>query len=256
MEKPKISALLITFNEEVHIDAVIKNISFADEILVIDSFSTDQTINKLIEYKQVKVVQRAFKNFSDQRNFAIQQASHPWILFIDADERITKELKNEILKTLNIPTNVVAYKFKRKFVFKNKIIRFSGLQTDYIFRLFKKGSAKYKQNKTVHEELEVTGISKTLTNNMLHYSFTDYLSYKKKTEHYGQLKAQELFNEGKKPNLFDFYIKPAYKFIYNYVFRLGFLDGKAGYTICKLNAYGVYYRFKELKRLSPDLPKL
>lgn len=255
MENSKISGLIITYNEEKHIDAVLKNIDFVDEIIVIDSFSTDDTLSKLKENKQVKVIQREFKNFSDQRNFAIEQATHPWILFIDADERITDELRFEILKTINNKTDFVAFKFPRKFVFQDKIIKFSGLQTDFIYRLFKKGYAQYKLDKKVHEQLEVNGAVKTLSNGMLHYSFNDYSSYKKKTEHYAKLKAEELFDKGKKPYLVDLYIKPAYKFLYNYIIRLGFLDGKAGYIICVLNAYGVKYRFNELKKLITSSPK-
>lgn len=251
----KISGLIITYNEEQHIAAVIENISFVDEIIVIDSFSSDDTLSKLKNHENVKVIQRDFKNFSDQRNFAIQQATHKWILFIDADERITPELQMEILENINNPLDFVAFKFSRKFVFKDKIIRFSGLQTDYIYRLFKKGSSHYKEDRTVHEELEVNGKSKTLSNIMLHYSFSDYESYKQKTEHYAILKAKELLKQGKKPTIFDFHIKPAYKFLYNYIIRLGFLDGKAGYTICKLNGYGVKYRFKELEKLISASPK-
>ena len=255
LENSKISGLIITYNEEKHIDNVIENISFVDEIIVVDSFSTDHTPAKLKKHDRVKVIQRAFKNFSDQRNFAIQQAQYPWILFIDADERISKELRSEILETVNNPLGFVAFKFPRKFVFKDKIIRFSGLQTDFIYRLFKKGSSHYKKDRTVHEELKVNGKSKTLSNIMLHYSFSNYESYKQKTEHYAILKAQELFEQGEKPTIFDFHIKPAYKFLYNYIIRLGFLDGKAGYTICNLNAYGVKYRFKELEKLISGSPK-
>lgn len=249
MENSKISGLIITFNEEKHIDDVIKNIAFVNEIIVIDSFSTDQTLNKLQAHNNVKVIQRKFKNFSDQRNFAIEHANYPWILFIDADERITSELKTEIIEKVKNPKTIIAYKFPRKFVFQNKMLKYSGLQTDYIFRLFKNGFAHYKQNRTVHEQLEIKGTTETLSNFMLHYSFSDYTSYKKKTEHYAKLKAKELFTKGKKPSMIDFYMKPAYKFLYNYVLRFGFLDGKAGYIICSLNAYGVKFRFKELKKL-------
>ena len=248
-EKNKISGLIITRNEEKHIDEVLDNVSFVDEIIVIDSYSTDQTIPKLQKHKHVKIIQREFKDFADQRNFAIDQASHPWILFIDADERIPIKLKEELITNINSESNIVAYKFPRDFIFQNKVMRYSGLQTDFIYRLFKKGHAKYRKDKPVHEILEVNGQSKTLVNAMLHYSFSDYTSYKNKIEQYAKLNAQELFLKGKKSTFFGFYIKPAYKFLYNYIIRFGFLDGKAGYTICTLNAYGVKYRFNELKRL-------
>ena len=252
---PKISALIITYNEIAHIDELIEHLNFIDEIIVIDSFSTDGTYEKLTTYNHVKTIQRKFLNFADQRNFAIKQATKDWIFFIDADERITQKLKGDILEAIKNKTNTVAYKFPRKFVFQNKTMRFSGLQTDKVYRLFKNGSASYFQDKIVHELLDVKGKSDVLKHIMLHYSFSSVEHYRKKTEHYASLKALELLKKGKKPNGFHFYIRPAYKFITNYILRLGFLDGKAGYVICKLNAYGVWYRYQELKRLTA-LPKL
>lgn len=247
---PKISGLLITYNEANHINQVIKNIDFVDEIIVVDSFSTDGTFEMLKALKHVKVIQREFKNFADQRNFAIKQATKDWILFIDADERITKKLQKELQDAIGIPSNTVAYMFKRKYFFKQKRIRFCGFQTDTTYRLFKKGFFKYNEAKIVHEMPIVNGKSKILKNDMLHYCFDSSAHYKSKMEHYSSLKALELFKKGKKPNAFHFYIRPLYKFIVNYIFRLGFLDGPQGFKICYLSAYGVYYRYKELKNLT------
>ncbi|MEY8847717.1 glycosyltransferase family 2 protein [Psychroserpens sp. XS_ASV72] len=252
---PTISALLITYNEIDHIEAVIETISFADEIIVVDSHSTDGTFEKLSEIPQVKVFLRKFKNFPEQRNFAISQATCDWILFVDADERLTPNLQKEILDTLKSKPTADAFKIRRQFVFNDKIMRFSGLQTDKVLRLFRNGVAQYDKDRLVHELLDYKGEYKLLKHPMMHYSFSDYESYKKKTEHYGYLKAHELLLKGKRPNWFHFVIKPAYKFITNYVFRLGFLDGKEGYTICSLNAYGVFYRYKALQKLLASTPK-
>ncbi|MEL0652389.1 glycosyltransferase family 2 protein [Algibacter sp. TI.3.09] len=245
-----ISALMIVFNESKHIEDAISNIDFADEIIVIDSFSTDGTFEKLQKLKHVKVIQREFKNFADQRNFAISQATKDWILFIDADERITEKLKQEIQSEITIPSNIIAYMFKRKYFFKQKRIRFCGFQTDTTYRLFKKGFFKYDETKIVHEMPIIDGKSKILKNDMLHYCFDSAAHYKSKMEHYASLKALELFKKGKKPSVFHFYIRPLYKFLVNYIFRLGFLDGIEGFQICYLSAYGVYYRYKELDKLT------
>ena len=253
--KSNISALMITFNEIHHIEDVIKNLDFADEIIVVDSHSTDSTFEKLSSMDNVKVVLREFKNFADQRNYAIEQANYEWVFFIDADERLTTESQKEIVDSVKHNNGIEAFKIPRKFMFNDKVLRFSGLQTDQVFRLFKKGVTKYREDKLVHELLDFTGEFKVLKHDMLHYSFSDYDSYKRKTEHYGLLKAQELFKKGKRPNWFHFYIKPAYKFLANYIFRLGFLDGKEGYTICTLNAYGVFYRYKALNELLRTSPK-
>lgn len=245
----KISALLIVYNEAKHINEVINNISFADEIIVVDSFSTDDTLAELAQFKHVKTIQRKFENFADQRNFALQQANHPWVLFIDADERIPDALKSEILATVNNPQDAVAFMFKRLYFFNKKRIHFSGFQTDTTFRLFKKDHVTYIEDKLVHEMPRIGGQSKILKNNMLHYCFDSAAHYKAKMEHYASLKALELYKNGKRPTRFHFIFRPTYKFINNYFLRLGFLDGKPGFQICYLSAYGVYYRYKELERL-------
>jgi glycosyltransferase involved in cell wall biosynthesis len=249
-KQTKISALLITYNEEKHIVSAIKNIEFADEIIVVDGKSTDATVQLLEQFPKVKVISRAFKNFADQRNFAINQAKHHWILFIDADERIPKPLKHELLEAINIKNDVVAYLFKRRFFFNKKVIRYSGLQSDTTYRLFKKGSAKYDTSKLVHEQLIVNGKSRVLNNYMLHYCYTSNTDYKRKMEHYATLKAEELHTKGKQATPAHFIFRPVYKYITNYIFRLGFLDGKEGFSICYLSAYGVWYRYKMLKMLN------
>ena len=246
---------MITYNEVNHINAVIENLRFADEIIVVDSFSTDGTLEKLEKMESVKVIQHTFKNFAEQRNFAIKQASGNWLFFMDADERLTSKSQEEILNVTQSNTEIKAFKIKRNFMFNNKKMRFSGLQTDQVLRLFKKEVAKYREDKLVHELLDYNGKYGILKHKMLHYSFSDYKSYKKKTEHYGRLKAEELYKNGKRPNWFHFYMKPAYKFVSNYILRLGFLDGKEGYTICYLNGYGVYYRYQVLKSLFTIPPK-
>ena len=253
--KSKISALLITYNEVHHINDVIKNIDFTDEIIVVDSFSNDGTLEILEKMPHVKVIKREFKNFADQRNFAIEQANYEWILFIDADERITPKLKNEILNTVNSHTSIAGFMFKRKLFFNNKVIRYSGFQSDTTYRLFKNGHVKYQEDKIVHELPIIKGESAILNHKMLHYSISNSEDYKNKMIHYAKLKALELFNKDKRAFAFHFIVRPAYKFITNYFFRLGFLDGKEGFQLCYLSAYGVYFRYCELKRLAKSLPK-
>lgn len=254
-EKSKISALLITFNEINHIEKAVDNIIFADEIVVIDSFSTDGTLEFLKKKSGIKLITREFTNFADQRNFAIKQARYQWILFIDADERIPKALKKEILKVIENQNDISGFMIKRQHYFKNKPIKFSGYQTDSTYRLFRNGDVTYDQKRTVHEVPIISGKNAFLKNKMLHYSFTSYDALKSKMEHYGKLKALELFRKNKKANPLHYTIKIIYKFLYNYIIRMGFLDGKEGFTICYLNAYGVYYRYLELKQLSNNSKK-
>ncbi len=245
----KISGLVITFNEVNNIEEIIQNLDFVDELIIVDSYSTDGTIELIKKYSKVKLVLNKFDNFSSQRNLAIENASNPWILFLDADERICDNLKNEILETIKKPETYNSYYFFRKFMFQNTHLKFSGWQTDKNIRLFKKGTAEYISDKLVHEKLNVTGDIGALKHKLIHYSYTNFHTYKRKMVYYGTLKAQELYRKGIKPNAFHFYIKPAYKFLHSYLIRLGILDGKKGIIISYLNALSIYVRYPELKKL-------
>jgi glycosyltransferase involved in cell wall biosynthesis len=244
-----LSALLITYNEESNIKSAIENLAFANEIIIVDSYSTDASVKIASSFKNVKIIQNVFKNYADQRNFAIGLATYPWILFIDADERISPALEEEIKSVVKNDHSVNAYELYRIFLFKKQPLRFSGWQTDKIFRLFRKENSYYDPKKIVHEKLIVDGKTGVLKNKLSHYSYTDYWSYKHKMKQYGKMKAYEELNKGTKPNIFHFYIRPAYQFLYQYIIRLGILDGKKGMIICYLNAYSVYERFQELKKL-------
>lgn len=249
-EKEKLSAVMITYNEIEHIDAVLENLKFADEIVVVDSFSTDGTVDRIKQHKNVKLIQRPFKDFTDQKSYALSLATHDWVLFMDADERVTNELKHEIIDTINDEEHTAnAYYFYRTFMFKNKVLNFSGWQTDKNYRLFRKSKAKFSQDRIVHETLVVNGESDNLRSKLIHYSYKNYDDYRGKMVKYGKMKALEESGKSYMPNAYHFVIRPFYKFLHHYIFRLGILDGKKGLIICYLNAVGVYSRYKELKRL-------
>jgi ADP-heptose:LPS heptosyltransferase len=249
VKKPLLTALIITYNEEHNIKDVLRNLDFADEIIVIDSFSTDKTVEIARSFQNVQVVQHLFENYALQRNFAISLATNPWILFLDADERLTSKLKKEISQIIQQKDSFPAYYMYRSFMFKNSRLRFSSWQTDKIIRLFQNDKAYYSEQKIVHEKLNVTGNIGKLKNKLTHYSYNDYSSYKQKMVHYGKLKAKEASSKGTHPTVFHFYIRPIYQFMYQYFIRLGILDGKKGVIICYLNALSVYVRFQELKKI-------
>lgn len=244
-----LSALIITYNEEKHIKEVLQDIDFADEIIVIDSYSTDNTVEIVNTFPKAKLIQNKFIDYSSQRNFAIECAENPWILFIDADERFTDELKEEVIETIQLPKAFSAYLFYRTFIFEDQKLNFSGWQTDKIFRLFQKDKAKYVTERLVHEKLKVNGKIGKLKHKLIHFSYTDYESYKSKMVSYGKLKAIEEYSKGIRPNFYHFYLHPAYKFLYQFIIRLGFLDGKKGVIICYLNALSVSERYRELKKM-------
>lgn len=245
----KVSVLVITLNEEANMQALLVDLDFADEVIIVDSYSIDKTKSIAQSFSNVRFIENKFENYSSQRNFAISQAKNDWILFLDADERLTPALKEEIIETLRTNETCSAFLFYRKFMFENTVLHFSGWQTDKIFRLFNKNFAKYKPEKLVHEKLEVIGKIGTFKNKLIHYSYNDYKSYKIKMVSYGKFKAQEKYIKKVNPVFLLPVFHPAYNFLYNYFVRLGFLDGKKGMTICYLNAYSVFVRYKELKLL-------
>ncbi len=247
-QKKKISAIILTYNEEKNIKEALEQVIWADEILIIDSHSTDKTIEIAQGMQKVKIIKRKFDNFSSQKNFAIQQAANDWIISIDADERFSTDLKNEINKILEKGPENEAYWVRRKNFIKNKEIKFSGWQNDKVIRLFNKKFCKYN-GKPVHEEIECRKKIGYLQNPIYHYTYEDENSFKEKIFFYSKIKAQLLYEKQLKPNFFHFTIKPAYRFLYHYVYKLGFLDGKSGFIISKINAEGIYMRYKYLKQM-------
>ncbi len=232
-----------------YIEKCIESVSFADEILVVDSYSTDGTFEYLQNHPKVRVLQNPFENFTAQKSFTLKHASNDWILFVDADEIVTDALQKEITQTINNPNACEAYWFYRRFMFQNEPLHFSGWQTDKNHRLFRKSKAKFTDRKIVHETLEVNGNSCVLKEKLVHYCYKNYEDYKGKMLKYGQLKAKEAFYKEKHFNYFLMVFKPLWKFFNHYVLRLGFLDGKKGVIVSYLNALGVLERFRELKRL-------
>jgi glycosyltransferase involved in cell wall biosynthesis len=250
IEKQKLTVLIITLNEEFYIKSLLEDLDFADEIIVVDSFSSDKTVAIVNSFENVKLIQNPFQNYTLQRNFALDQASNNWVLFIDADEKLTPNLKSEIIATINTSNPASAYLIYRIFMFKNLKLRFSGWQTDKIFRLFDKTKCRYTDERLVHEKLKVNGEIAILKNKLIHYSYTNYSDYKTKMNHYGVLKAQEKVKKGEKASVFMKLFHPLYTFLYQFLIRLGILDGTKGIIICYLNAYSVYVRYKELKKLT------
>ena len=244
---PKISGLIITYNEEKNIKEVLECFDFCDEIIVVDSFSTDNTVPIAQSFSKVKVVQNKFEDFAKQRNLALQYAVNDWVLFLDADERITPNLKAEIINTLNAPNPKDAYYFKRLFFFAGKPIRFSGTQGDKNFRLFRKSKCYYVPERKVHETLSVKGTIGVLKHKLLHYSLNDYHSYCKKIVLYGRLRGEEMYLNGKRYNALKMYAKMAFQFFKIYILRGGILDGKEGFLLSKVRAMSVYENFTSLK---------
>lgn len=240
----KITALAITYNEEAHVKRYVENLSFADEIIFVDSYSSDNTV-ALAESLGVKVYQNEFQDFSSQRNFAITKASNDWVLFFDLDEVINFDLRKEIVQRINETTNnKVAFLIKRHYYFMGKIIKFGGWQSDKAIRVFNKNFCHYQG--LVHESVVTTGSVGELKNALDHFSYKSFDNYNDKLNLYSKLQAEHLYEKGIKPSFYHFFIRPSYRFLWQYFFRLGILDGKEGFILAYIHSFSVFKRYLQL----------
>lgn len=240
----KITALAITYNESVHISTYIEQLSFADEIIIVDSFSTDNTVSLARKY-DVTLIQRKFDDFSKQKNFAIDQAKNDWIVFFDLDEQVPEVLANEIVQTVNSGNPEKAYHVKRDFHFMGKRMKYSGFQTDISVRLFNKNYCRYN-GKPVHETIETTEKIGQFKHAVAHQTYKNFDNYNQKLSHYSRLQAEALYKKNVRPNAYHFIFRPFYRFLHQYFFRFGFLDGKEGFILCYVHAFSVFKRYLQL----------
>lgn len=242
----KITAIIPTFNEESNIQRALDSVNFADEIIVIDSFSTDKTVDIVRESKAI-LLQRTFDDFSNQKNFAIGKSANEWVFLLDADEIVPEDLKEEILKTINSKTNFNAFYIYRIFFFKNKKLNFSGWRRDKVIRLFRKDSCKYIGK--VHEKISTNGKIGFLKERINHYSYRNYNQYKNKLKNYAKLQAQELLEKGLFVTPYHLFLKPFVRFFIQFIIQFGFLDGIKGFVISWVHAFGVWRRYVEVLNL-------
>jgi glycosyltransferase involved in cell wall biosynthesis len=243
----KLTAIIPVKNEEHHIEGVLQSVAFADEIMVVDSFSTDKTLELAKKFTDF-ILQREYDYPAAQKNWAIPQASHEWVLLMDADERITPELQAEICGLLGRDIQESAFWIYRRNHFMGKPIRFSGWQHDRVIRLIKKEACRYN-DKLVHEEIVTRGKVGRLKNPMLHFTYTDLKTYLAKMDRYTTWSALEKSKKTQKVTLFHLALKPGYRFFAHYFLRLGILDGKEGFIISALSAQSVFLRYLKIFRL-------
>lgn len=227
----KISVIIITKNEAQNIGDCLESVKWADEIIVVDSGSEDETIAIAKRYTD-KVLINEWKGFAQQKSFAMNQAVNEWILSIDADERITDKLKEEILNSeLN---HFDAYRIKRENYFLGKLIRGCGWGNDYQLRLFRKSRTKLT-DRLVHEGFVVEGKIGQLKNSMLHFSYRNFSDAITKINHYSTLEAIEKQNR-KKVNTFTIIVTPVIAFLQHFFLRKGFIDGIYGLFVSIMHA--------------------
>ncbi len=240
--RARISAIVTTFNEEAHIAGCIESLLWCDEILVVDSFSTDRTPEICRGYDKVRFFQRTYFGSASQKNWAMDQVTNDWILIFDADERCTPKLQQEIVELLASSPRHEAYTIRRRVYFLDRLIRFSGWQHDQVVRLVKTGSARYP-NRRVHADMITRGPAPLLRSPMEHYMTDSLDEYVRRIEKYSFWGAAQNWKEGKRSGPVQVFGRSIWRFFRTYIFQLGILDGMHGLVFCMLQSYGTYLKW-------------
>lgn len=245
-----LSAVIITFNEERNIARCLRSLQgIADDIVVVDSFSKDRT-EEICKEMSVRFVQHAFEGHIEQKNWAITQAKYPHVLSLDADEALDETLKKSIQE---IKTNWTCegYEMNRLTNYCGKFIHHSGWYPDRKLRLW--DSRKGQWNGTnPHDKFELNNKSSPigrLKGNILHYSFYTIDEHYKQVRYFTDIMSKALFQQGKRTTAVRVYLSPVIKFIHSYFFQFGFLDGKEGFSVCRISAYSSYLKYAKLLAL-------
>lgn len=241
----KISAVIIAYNEEKNIADAINSVAWADEILVVDSESTDNT-RKISETRGAKVLIKKWQGFSKQKQFAVDNAAHDWIFSLDADERVSDELKTEILQLKNAAENQLAdgYKIPRLSFYMNCPIRHCGWYPDWQLRFFNRRKGKWK-NVLVHESIQMQKNARVekLKSDILHYSIENASHHHKIIgTRYAPLAARQMYEGGKRTSAFKIVAAGSTTFLQTYILKGGFLDGLAGFTISRFAAHHAFLK--------------
>lgn len=250
MARVAVSAIIHTLNEIEHVEDVLRSLDWADEIYLVDSFSTDGTVERVREaFPRVRLEQREYLGAAATKNYAIDRAAHDWIFVIDADERVTPELRAEIVRTLEGPLDRWAYSVGRRNFMLGKEVRFSGLQRDRVTRLFHRGHARYP-NKRVHADLLVDGPAAHLQHKMLHYYIRSFDHMIAKMTRYANWASAQMFIDGKSTGLWGIFSHTTGKFLRDYFLNLGFLDGTRGLISVGMHVYYTFWKYAKLWELT------
>ncbi|MDH3745073.1 MAG: glycosyltransferase family 2 protein [Acidobacteriota bacterium] len=239
-----LSVIITTFNEEANIADCLESVLWADEILVVDSFSTDRTLELARPYP-IKILQREYFGSAAQKNWSLDQVRNEWVLILDADERVTPELAAEIEQILVGDPGFHGFYIRRENVMLGRVIRHSGWSTDKVIRLFDRAKGRYP-NRRVHADLEIEGVVPTLKNPLTHYTYRNFGQYFQKLLNYAEWGAAQGFREGRKAGLIEVGLRPLWRFFRTYVLQLGFLDGLHGIAVCGLQATGTFLKYMRM----------
>lgn len=239
-----ISVVVTTFNEEVNIVDCLKSVLWADEILLVDSLSTDKTI-ELAEQFPVKILARQYFGSAAQKNWSLDRVSNDWVLILDADERVPEKLAREILTILADGPQANGYYIRRENIVLGKKIRHSGWSTDKVIRLFHRAHGRYP-NRRVHADVDIQGPLPVLKSPLVHYTLRSLKQYFEKFLNYAEWGAAQGYREGRKAGYLEIGGRTLWRFVRTYIIQRGFLDGIHGLVVCGLQAFGVFLKYAQL----------
>jgi glycosyltransferase involved in cell wall biosynthesis len=248
MSAPKLSATIITWNEEKNIRDCLESIRWMDEIIVVDAFSSDATVARCREYTDT-VLQREWPGHVQQKQFALEQATGDWILSLDADERLSPEAAEEIKACiLGKPPAVDGFIFPRQSFYLGQWIKHGGWYPDRKLRLVRRGRARWT-GEDPHDKLEVPGSTQQLQGKIYHYVYSDISHQLKTVDSFSRITAQQWHRRGMKARLAPLMFKPPLKFIETYLWKGGVLDGMPGFIIAVISSYYVFLKYAKLWEL-------
>jgi glycosyltransferase involved in cell wall biosynthesis len=248
MNRMEISAVIITYNEERRLEDALKSLAgIVSEIVVVDCSSADETV-KIARRFTDRVFERAWTNFADQKNFANEKAAGPWIFSLDADERVSPELRQELIALRAAEPDMDAYLIPRRVFYLGRWIRHSGWYPDRKIRLFRKTRAHW-EGEYVHESLVVEGRTGKLRGAIHHFTYRNIHDHLARINTFSDLGAQKLYAQKKKARWYHLMCLPFFRFVRAYVWKRGFLDGFPGMVISVLTAYAVFIRYAKLREI-------
>ncbi len=242
-----VTVTIITKNEADHIGEAIDSAAWADEIVVVDSHSTDETV-AIARSKGARVAVRDWTGWVDQKNFAAGLATHDWIFSLDADERIPPLLAEEIRHVLASASPRSAYRVPRITFHLGRWIRTTDFYPDFQTRLYDRRAARW-QGLYVHESIEADGPLGQLQHELQHHSYRDLADHMDRINHYTTLAARQMYERGRRASIVDLVLQGPAAFLRNYLLRRGILDGSVGFTISCVNAYAVFLKFAKLRQI-------
>ncbi len=244
---PKLSVTVITKNEEADLGDALASVAWADEIVVVDSHSTDATVAVARRYTD-RVVARDWNGYASQKNYAASIASHDWILSLDADERATPALADEIKRTLAETPRADAFRMPRVTWHLGRWVRTTDWYPDYQTRLYDRRAGEWT-GRYVHESVTVRGITGQLRGELQHYAYRDIADHFETIDRYTTYAARQMREAGRRAGVVDLAVHPPLAFLRNYVARGGIRDGVPGFVISAMNSYYVFLKFAKLWEL-------